>query len=112
APLVRARRELLGLEAAPLGVAREHAVDVARPERGLVAADALPDLDDHVLGIGGVALDQRQAKLFLEPVEPLLALAHELAQNGVLASGLDIGAGLPPILRQPVGLLEPPPHAA
>ena len=42
-------REELGLEAAPLRVAGEHAVDVAGPERRLVPAHALPDLDDDVL---------------------------------------------------------------
>src|SRR5690348_17668053 len=43
----RARLELLDLEPAALGVARQHAVDVAGPQRGLVAADALTHLDEH-----------------------------------------------------------------
>ena len=55
AAVARARAELLDLEAAPLGVAREHPVDVARPERRLVAADALAHLEDDVLAVGGVA---------------------------------------------------------
>src|SRR5439155_26182989 len=45
AAVARARPELLDLEAAALGVAREHPVDVAGPERGLVAADTLAHLD-------------------------------------------------------------------
>ena len=60
ARLALVRRQDLGLEAAPLGVAGEHAVDVAGPERRLVAADALAHLDDHVLRVGRVALDERE----------------------------------------------------
>ena len=56
----------LGLPAAPLGVAVEHPVEVARPQPGLVAAGAALDLDDHVLVVVGVALDHRQADLLLE----------------------------------------------
>ena len=67
AAVARARPELLDLEAAPLGVAREHAVDVAGPERGLVAADALAHLDDDVLAVGRIARDERETKLLLEP---------------------------------------------
>ena len=58
--------ERLGLEAAPLGVAGEHPVEVAGPEPGLVAAGAALDLDDHVLVVVGVALDHREADLLLE----------------------------------------------
>src|SRR5262245_14303643 len=49
AGVVRACAELLDLEAAPLCVARQRTKQIARPDRGLVAADALTDLDDHVL---------------------------------------------------------------
>ena len=56
----------LGLEAAPLGVAGEHPVEVAGPQAGLVAAGAAADLDDHVLVVVGVALDHREPDLLLE----------------------------------------------
>ena len=60
AALARARAELLDLEAAALGVTREHPVEVARPERRLVAADALAHFEDHVLLVGRVALHHRE----------------------------------------------------
>jgi hypothetical protein len=63
--LVAARGQLLELEPAPLGVAREHAVDVPRPECGLVAADALAYLDDHVLAVGRIGLDEGELELLL-----------------------------------------------
>ena len=79
------RAERLGLVAEPLGVAREHVVDVAREERGLVAAGAGPQLDDDVALVVRVALDERQAQLLLDRRERLLA-AREL--------GLEVGAHL------------------
>ena len=60
ARLVRAHVELLDVEAPALRVARQHPEEVGGPERGLVAADALADLDDHVLAVGGVRLDERE----------------------------------------------------
>ena len=74
ARLVQARGKLFPAKAAPLCVAREHAMDVAGPKRRLVTAHSLTNLDDHVLGVGRVALDQRQAKLLLEPLQLLLGL--------------------------------------
>src|SRR4029079_18792413 len=64
--LVAAGLELLDLLAEALGVARQHAEDVRRPEGRLVAADALADLDDHVLAVGRVGLDERELQLLLE----------------------------------------------
>ena len=61
AAVARARLELLDLEAAPLGVAREHPVEVAGPERRLVAADALAHLDDDVLAVGRIASGRARA---------------------------------------------------
>ena len=84
ARLVRARAELLRLEAAPLGVAGQHPEDVARPERGLVAADALADLDDHVLAVGRDR--SRRARASAPPrarATSLLELGNELAQVAV-----------------------------
>ena len=59
-------REQLHLPAAPLGVARVHAEQLAREQRRLVAARAGADLEDHVLVVVGVARDQEQADLALE----------------------------------------------
>jgi hypothetical protein len=64
--------ERLGLEAAPLGVAGEHPVQVGREEAGLLAAGSGPDLDDHILLVVGVGLDHREADLLFELAEPLL----------------------------------------
>src|SRR5205085_9154768 len=52
AAVVRARAELLDLEAAALGVPGEHAVDVAGPERRLVPSHALAHFEDDVLRLG------------------------------------------------------------
>src|SRR5260221_12039297 len=67
AAVARARAELFDLEAETLRVAREHPVDVARPERRLVAADALAHLEDHVLVIGGNARPPREPELAPQP---------------------------------------------
>ena len=91
AAVARARRQLLGLEAAPLGVAGQHPVEVAGPERGLVAADALADLDDHVLAVGRVGLDEGELQLLLELVDALLELGDELPEIAVAACRLQVG---------------------
>ena len=82
AGLALVRREDLGLEAAPLGVAGQHPVDVAGPDRGLVAADALPHLDDHVLRVGRVALDERELQLLLELARRRLESATSSRSSG------------------------------
>ena len=64
--LVRACRDLLPFEATPFRVAREHAEDVAGPERRLVAPHSLAHLDDDVLRVGGIPLDQRELQLLLD----------------------------------------------
>ena len=58
--------ERLDLEAQALGVLGQHAVDVARPEPGLLAAGPALDLDDDVLVVGRIALDHGQADLLVE----------------------------------------------
>src|SRR5436305_6364150 len=78
ARLVAAHFELLELVAQALGVAGQHAEDVGSPERSLVAADALADLDDHVLAVGGVALDECELQLLLERGLALLELRDHL----------------------------------
>src|SRR5262249_15409617 len=83
AGVVRACAELLDLEAAPLCVARQRTKQIARPDRGLVAADALTDLDDHVLAVGGIGRRERNAQLLLELAAPLLQLGHELTEDTV-----------------------------
>ena len=97
----------LGREAAPLGVAGEHAVQVARPQAGLLAARAAADLDDHVLVVVGVALDHREADLLLEALDPLARVVELRAQLGVLAAlveqllrALGVRAREPPLLRE------------
>src|SRR5687768_17574667 len=66
AALVRARRDLLPLEAPSLRVAREHAEDVTCPERRLVPSHALPNLDDDVLLVSGIPLDKCELQLLLD----------------------------------------------
>src|SRR6478672_10291126 len=58
--------ERLGGETQPLGVAREHPVDVPGPQPGLLPAGAALDFDDHALLVVGIALDHREADLLLE----------------------------------------------
>ena len=77
--------ERLGLEPAPLGVAGEHAVEVAGPQARLVAARALADLDDHVALVVGVALDHREADLLLELLQARARGRQHLPQLGVVA---------------------------
>src|SRR5260221_1672103 len=106
AAFARARAELFDLEPEPLRVAREHPVDVARPERRLVAADALAHLEDHVLVIGGIARHHREPELVLEPRRSLLELPDELLEGGVLARPRE---GLPrraPLPRERVPALQ------
>jgi hypothetical protein len=112
ATFVRARAELVDLEAAPLRVAGEHPVEVAGPERGLVAADALADLEDDILPVGRVGRCHREPELRFEGGRPLLELGHELAQVGVGAGGGEIVAHGPPVLREAIRrfeLLQAPP---
>ena len=89
--------ELLDLEAAPLRVARERAVEVAGPDRGLVAADALADLEDHVLAVRRIGRRERDAQLLFERLAALLELGHELAQVAVVARRLEVVVHLPPL---------------
>ena len=100
ARLVAAHLELLELVAQALGVAGQHAEDVGRPERGLVAADALADLDDHVLAVGRVGLDERELELLLERRLALLELGDELAQVAVAARRLEVVSDLAPLLGE------------
>src|SRR5262245_66218713 len=72
AAVVRARRQGLRLEPTPLRVAIQHAVDIAGPERRLVAAGSLADLDEDVLRVGGIGLDECELQLLLERGHPLL----------------------------------------
>ena len=60
-------RERLGLEPVLLGEAGQHLVQVAGEERGLVAAGPGPQLDDHVLVVGGIALDHGEPQILLDP---------------------------------------------
>src|SRR5207244_7494203 len=109
--LVRAPAEVLDLEAAPLCIAGQHPVEVSGPERGLVAADALADLDDDVLPVGGILRREREPQLLLELGEPLLGLGDELAELGLAARGVEVVARAPPLQGQLVRafeLLQPP----
>jgi hypothetical protein len=106
AAVVGARRQGLGLVAAALGVPGEHPVQVTRPERGLVAAGGLPDLDEHVLRVGRVGLDECELQLLFERAQTLLELRDELPQVAVAAGGIEIVADLAPLLGEPVRGLE------
>src|SRR6185437_10975883 len=101
-----ARADRIDLEAAPLRVTSEGAVQVSCPQRGLVAADALADLDDHVLAVRGVGLHERELQLFLERHEPFLELGDELPQVAVGACVIEIGACLPPALAEAMRAFE------
>ena len=94
------RAQRLGLVAEPLGIGREHAVDVAREERRLVAAGAGPQLDDDVAAVVRVALDEREPQLVLDGRERLLA-GREL--------GLEVGPhlGVALALEHPAGVRDP-----
>src|SRR4029078_12170630 len=63
ADLGRARRYRFGREAALLGVAGQHLVEVAGEQGRLVAAGAGADLDEHVLVFGWVTVYHLQAAL-------------------------------------------------
>src|SRR3954454_21729797 len=78
-------RQLLDLEATPLGVAHEHAEQVTGEQPGFVPARSRPDLDDHVLVVRGVGLDHRQPDLLGELLEALLRCLEQLTQLGVVA---------------------------
>src|SRR5439155_16620300 len=106
AAVARARLELLDLEAATLGVARQHPVDIAGPERGLVAADTLAHLDDHVPAVRGIGRNEGEAQLLLQPARPLLELGDELAQVGVVARCREVVLRRFPLPRELVRLLE------
>src|SRR5262249_35077819 len=97
---VRARLELLRLEAAPLRVAGQHPEEVARPQRRLVATRRLPDLDDHVLAVGWIGLDERELQLIFKLIDAFLELRDQLAQVAVAARGLEVGRSLDPLLRE------------
>ena len=90
AAVVRVRLDLLELEAASLRVALQHPLQVGRPQRSLVAADALPDLDDHVLVVGGVALGESELQLLLEPVDFRLVVGDHLRELWVGPRGVEV----------------------
>src|ERR1700752_3531560 len=58
AGLARVGPQDVPLEPSALRIAGEHPEEIAGPDRALVAAGALADLDDDVLGVVRVALDQ------------------------------------------------------
>ena len=94
------------MKPAPLGVAREGAVEVAGPDRGFVAPDALADFDDHVLAVGRVRRRQRDAQLLLQRVTALLQFGNELSQLSVAAGGIEVFVDQPPLLRELVRAFE------
>jgi hypothetical protein len=116
---IRSRQGLL-LEAAPLGVAGEHPVEVAGEQAGLLSAGAAADLHDHVLVVGRVGLDHGQPDLLLELAQAGLGAREHLAQLGVVAvlghhlpRTLGVRVAVAPLERQRVGGLEGavrPPH--
>ena len=110
ARLVLARRKGLCLEAAALGVAGQHPVQVSRPERGFVTSDALAHLQDHVLLVRRIRLDERELQLLLEPGQLGLELGRHRRELRIVPGRLEIGLGLPPRvgeLLRAFQLLEP-----
>ena len=99
--------EDLGAEAALLGVAGEHLVEIAGEQGRLVAPGPGTDLDEDVLVVVGVALDHRQADLLGELLEPGRGLGDDPAQLLVLVVGeqlagtFEIVVERPPLARQP-----------
>ena len=94
----------LGLELVRLGVAQVHPEQLAREQRGLIAAGAGPDLHDHVAVVVRVARQQEDLELVDEPrlvgaqagdllgrhrLELLVAVAGvpQLARAGELLAG-------------------------
>jgi hypothetical protein len=107
ADLGRRLGEHVGGKAALLGVASQHLEQVAREQRRLVAAGAGADLDDHVLGIVGIALDHRQADLVLERAQAVGRLGDQAPQLLVvavlreqLARPLEVAPELAPLAGQ------------
>ena len=99
--------------AAALGVLGQHPVHIPRPQAGLLATGPALDLDDHALGVVGVALDHRQADLLGELLAAAPGGAQLLAQLGVLTLlrqhlfGAEDGVvGLAPLARELGGGLE------
>jgi hypothetical protein len=70
AVLARALAHHLDLPALALGVARVHAEQVAREDRGLVAAGAGTDLEEQVRFVVGVLRDQEPGELERLCLEP------------------------------------------
>src|SRR5207237_8719091 len=101
AAVARAGAELLDLQAAALGIAGQHPVQVAGPERGLVAADAVPDFDDRVFGIVRVTGCKRLPERQLAISEPRLELRDQLAEIAVGRGRVEVRARLAPFLGKP-----------
>ena len=106
-------RQRLELEAAPLGVAGEHPVEVAGEQPRLLPARARADLDDHVLLVTRVRLDHREPDLLVELGESRLGGAKQLAQLRVvavlgeqLASARGVARRLPVLVGELVRRLE------
>gem|GEM_PF-7125117 len=106
APVALAHREHLRPVPAPLRVALQHAGHFPRPERRLVASDALPDLDDHVLRVRGVALDEGHSQLVLEARDLALELTGHRGELGIALRVDQVGARLPPLPCGAQGRLE------
>src|SRR3954454_7285107 len=109
-----ADRELLDLEPAPLGVAREHPEEIGGKEPRLIAAGSGPDLDDHILVIGRVGFDHREPDLLDELTETLLGRLQQLPELRVvavlgqqLAGAGRVVRGTPVLNGQIVPLLHP-----
>ena len=72
----------------PFGVARVHAVEIGGEQRGLVAAGAGADLEDHVLLVVGILRSQQDPELVLERrdrrIEARDLGARELAHVGIV----------------------------
>ena len=92
--LGRIRRQHLDLPAHALGVAGVHVGQILGEQVGFLAAFGTPDLDDDVLAVVGIARQQQEPELLLDPGHLGLGCVH-------------LGPGVLPLLAPRLGVHVP-----